>query len=166
MNSSAPLWQRTSRVTREVWLAADMAAPRHARAFVSGVLTDWGLSRLREDAELVASELVTNALRVARVSPGDARMSDMFGSPSDMPQGVRGVAPPGDDCKVRVRLVLLDCGMILEVWDPSVALPSLSLAAAPDSEGGRGMLIVDTLSVQWSTSCAAEGGKWVWAELC
>jgi hypothetical protein len=64
-----------------------------------------------------------------------------------------------------VRLVLLDCSMILEVWDPSAALPSLSLAVAPDSECGRGMLIVETLSAQWSTYCAAEGGKWVWAEL-
>jgi anti-sigma regulatory factor (Ser/Thr protein kinase) len=134
VNSSAPLWQRTSRVTREIWLAADLAAPRHARAFVPGVLADWGLGRLRQDAELVASELVTNALRVARG-------------------------------KVRVRLVLLDCSMILEVWDPAVALPSVPLAAAPDSECGRGMLIVETLSAQWSTYCAAEGGKWVWAEL-
>jgi anti-sigma regulatory factor (Ser/Thr protein kinase) len=121
-------------VTREIWLAADIAAPRHARAFVPGVLADWGLSRLREDAELVASELVTNALRVARGT-------------------------------IRVRLVLLDCSMILEVWDPSVALPSIPLAAALDSECGRGMLIVETLSAEWSTYCAAEGGKWVWAEL-
>jgi anti-sigma regulatory factor (Ser/Thr protein kinase) len=134
LNSSAPLWQRTSRVTREIWLAADVGAPRHARAFVPGVLADWGLSRLREDAELVASELATNAQRVARG-------------------------------KIRVRLVLLDGSMIIEVWDPSAALPSLPLAADPDAECGRGMLIVETVSAEWSTYCAAEGGKWVWAEL-
>jgi anti-sigma regulatory factor (Ser/Thr protein kinase) len=148
VNSSAPLWQRTSRVTREIWLAAEMSAPRDARAFVPGVLGDWGLEHLREDAELVASELVTNALRVTSASgPAPFR------------------APPPRRAMIRVRLVLLEGSLIIEVWDPAVARPSPARAMDPDAENGRGMLIVEALSAQWNSYDPAEGGKWVWAEL-
>ncbi len=148
MNSSAPLWQRTSRVTREIWLAAEMSAPRYARAFVPGVLVDWGLERLREDAELVASELVTNALRVACVA-GPA------------PCAAASVRRE----MIRVRLVLLEGSLIIEVWDPAVARPAPARVMDPSAENGRGMLIVEALSAQWNSYDPAEGGKWVWAEL-
>jgi len=148
VNSSAPLWQRTSRVTREVWLAAEMSAPRHARAFVPGVLADWDLDHLREDAELVASELVTNALRVTSIAEPAAFSA----------------APPRR-AMIRVRLVLLDGSLIIEVWDQAATRPSPARATDPDAENGRGMLIVETLSTQWNCYCPADGGKWVWAEL-
>ena len=148
MNSSAPLWQRTSRVTREIWLAAEMSAPRYARAFVPGVLADWGLEHLREDAELVASELVTNALRVT-CTAGSATFT----------------AASSRRAMIRVRLVLLEGSLIIEVWDPAVARPSPARAMDPDAENGRGMLIVEALSAQWNSYDPAEGGKWVWAEL-
>jgi anti-sigma regulatory factor (Ser/Thr protein kinase) len=148
VNSSAPLWQRTSRVTREIWLAAELSAPRQARAFVPGVLADWGLGRLREDAELVTSELVTNALRVTRAA-GPSQCTGAFTRPA----------------VIRVRLVLLDGSLIIEVWDQAAARPSLARASDPDAENGRGMLIVETVCAQWNAYCPAEGGKWVWAEL-
>ena len=148
MNSSAPLWQRTSRVTREIWLAAEMSAPRYARAFVPGVLVDWGLERLREDAELVASELVTNALRVT-CAAGSASFT----------------VPSLRRAMIRVRLVLLEGSLIIEVWDPVSARPATAKAMDPDAENGRGMLIVEALSAQWNSYDPAEGGKWVWAEL-
>jgi anti-sigma regulatory factor (Ser/Thr protein kinase) len=148
VNSSAPLWQRTSRVTREIWLAAEMAAPRYARAFVPGVLVDWGLERLREDAELVASELVTNALRVTCVA----------GPASFTAASLR-------RAMIRVRLVLLEGSLIIEVWDPVAARPAPARQMVPDAENGRGMLIVEALSAQWNSYDPAEGGKWVWAEL-
>jgi anti-sigma regulatory factor (Ser/Thr protein kinase) len=148
VNSSAPLWQRTSRVTREIWLAAEMSAPRYARAFVPGVLADWGLEHLREDAELVASELVTNALRVS-CAAGPASCT----------------ASPLRRAMIRVRLVLLEGSLIIEVWDQVVARPAPARATDPDAENGRGMLIVEALSAQWNSYDPAEGGKWVWAEL-
>lgn len=148
MNSSAPLWQRTSRVTREIWLSAETSAPRYARAFVPGVLMDWGLERLREDAELVASELVTNALRVACMA-----RSASFTSAAARQE------------MIRVRLVLLEGSLIIEVWDPAVGRPAPARAMDPDAENGRGMLIVEALSAQWNSYDPAEGGKWVWAEL-
>ena len=148
MNSSAPLWQRTSRVTREIWLAAEASAPRYARAFVPGVLGDWGLEYLREDAELVASELVTNALRVTCA----ARPASCTASPLRR-------------AMIRVRLVLLEGSLIIEVWDQVVARPAPARATDPDAENGRGMLIVEALSAQWNSYDPAEGGKWVWAEL-
>jgi anti-sigma regulatory factor (Ser/Thr protein kinase) len=149
VNSSAPLWQRTSRVTREIWLAAEMSAPRYARAFVPGVLVDWGLERLREDAELVASELVTNALRVTCVA----------GPASFAAASLRRRA------MIRVRLVLLEGSLIIEVWDPAVARPAPTRVIDPNAENGRGMLIVEALSAQWNSYDPVEGGKWVWAEL-
>jgi anti-sigma regulatory factor (Ser/Thr protein kinase) len=148
VNSSAPLWQRTSRVTREVWLAAEASAPRYARAFVPGVLVDWGLEHLREDAELVASELVTNALRVTCT----ARPASF-------------TAASLRRAMIRVRLVLLEGSLIIEVWDQAVARPSPARSMDPDAENGRGMLIVEALSAQWNSYDPAEGGKWVWAEL-
>lgn len=148
MNSCAPLWRRTSRVTREIWLAAELPAPRQARAFVPGVLADWGLGHLREDAELVTSELVTNALR-ASSAVGPAQSTGAFARPA----------------MIRVRLVLLDGSLIIEVWDRAAARPSPGRATDHDAENGRGMLIVETVSAQWNAYCPAEGGKWVWAEL-
>lgn len=54
--------------TRESWtLPGDPAAVRRARGLVRTQLADWGLAELSYPAELLASELVTNALRY---SPG------------------------------------------------------------------------------------------------
>lgn len=41
---------------------ATLDAPAHARRFISETLMSWGLDRLRDNATLVASELVTNAV--------------------------------------------------------------------------------------------------------
>ena len=43
----------------------DLASPRSARAFVARVCTDWRLQGLVDEASLLASELVTNAVRHA-----------------------------------------------------------------------------------------------------
>jgi anti-sigma regulatory factor (Ser/Thr protein kinase) len=46
-------------------LPSDLSAPAHARAQLRQTLTQWGLTDLLDDAELVASELVANAVRHA-----------------------------------------------------------------------------------------------------
>src|SRR5206468_1737660 len=54
----------------EVTLPTDVTAPRLARRFVADTVTSWGAHDLVETAKLLASELVTNALRHA----GGARL--------------------------------------------------------------------------------------------
>ena len=46
----------------------DMSAPRRARLFVREACRDWGFEEVSDDAVLVASELVGNALAHARTS--------------------------------------------------------------------------------------------------
>jgi anti-sigma regulatory factor (Ser/Thr protein kinase) len=57
----------------------------------------------------------------------------------------------------------MDGGMYIEVRDRSVALPRLR-PVDPTSARGRGMQLVDALSVRWGTSPDGTG-KSVWAEL-
>ncbi|MFJ3724962.1 ATP-binding protein [Streptomyces sp. NPDC090045] len=92
-----------------------------------------------ETAELVLSELLTNALRV-RV-------------PSDRQVGVR-IAHSTADGLLR-----------LEVSDAGEGRPELR-SPEPDDTGGRGLLIVDALAHCWGVSPRAGGiGKTIWAEL-
>ncbi|HEV2370603.1 MAG TPA: ATP-binding protein [Streptosporangiaceae bacterium] len=112
------------------------------RQFVRDTLREWCLGDLTDVAELVASELVTNALRHGLPS---ARRS-----PIERP----------------VRLGLLGHApyVLCTVTDPGCALPVLrevDLAA----ESGRGLTVVDACSVRWGWHPLDEGGKVVWALL-
>ncbi|MFG2980717.1 ATP-binding protein [Streptomyces sp. NPDC048258] len=115
------------------------SAPR-ARAALHAVLGDWGAgSDLLDTAELVLSELVTNALRVP--------------VPSDRQIGVR-IAHSSRDGLLR-----------LEVSDAGSGRPEPGRAEAGD-EHGRGLRVVDALSHRWGVSARAGGiGKTVWSEL-
>ncbi|MFJ2900853.1 SpoIIE family protein phosphatase [Streptomyces sp. NPDC087212] len=55
-------------------LAPDPAEVRHARAIVRRQLADWGLTPLADHAELMVSELVTNAVRHAHRRPVALRL--------------------------------------------------------------------------------------------
>ncbi|MFE4969632.1 SpoIIE family protein phosphatase [Streptomyces sp. NPDC056660] len=55
-------------------LALDPAEVRRARAVVREQLHDWGLARLADPAELMVSELVTNALRHSHSRPVQLRL--------------------------------------------------------------------------------------------
>ncbi|MBP2702643.1 ATP-binding protein [Microbispora sp. RL4-1S] len=106
-----------------------------ARDFTARILYGWGFAHLVPDAQLVVSELVTNALRHAQ--------RDGFG-PS-----------------IRLRLVRnrshIGCG----VSDGSERVPALS-PWSDLSETGRGLHLVDALSVAWGWIVTADG-KVVWA---
>jgi anti-sigma regulatory factor (Ser/Thr protein kinase) len=113
------------------------AVPR-ARALLGAALGEWRPDRdVLETAELVLSELVTNALRV-RVPP-------------DRQVGVRIAYSPEDGL---LRLEVSDAGE----GTPRVRHP------AEDDTGGRGLLLVDALTHRWGVRerCV---GKTVWAEL-
>lgn len=59
------LGTRPARLLRWHELDRDVGAPRRARALVRGACVDWGITACAADAQLVASELVTNAVEHA-----------------------------------------------------------------------------------------------------
>ncbi|MFE9096086.1 ATP-binding protein [Streptomyces sp. NPDC007264] len=111
-----------------------------ARALLHAVLGDWGVGReVLESAELVLSELVTNALRVP--VPGDRQV------------GVRITRSVGEGL---LRLEVSDAGG----GRPEVREP------ADHETGGRGLLLVAALAHRWGFEERAAGiGKTVYAEL-
>ncbi|MFD9422324.1 MULTISPECIES: ATP-binding protein [unclassified Streptomyces] len=106
-----------------------------ARRLVALALDVWGLDEIRDAAELVVSELMTNAvLHAARDS-------------------------------VRVTVTHLGEGRVqVVVTDMSKELPTYRVADA-DQKSGRGLGIVDALSVgRWGVA-PVRWGKRVWAVL-
>lgn len=64
----------------------------------------------------------------------------------------------------RLKLSRHDDGLIVEVRD-SAAAPPRWRRAALDDEGGRGLMLVSLLSVEWGARILPEGGKAVWCRL-
>ena len=116
-------------------------SPGCGRAWTRQILREWGLDRLTDSTELLVSELTTNALQ-ASAAIADAAIGLWLAS----------------DCE---RAVIL-------VWDPSPQPPTPA-DPGQDAEDGRGLLLVQALSLQWgwyflaSTSPGGHAGKVVWA---
>lgn len=116
-------------------------APGCGRAWTRQILREWGLDRLADNIELLVSELTTNALQ-ASAPIADAAIGLWLAS----------------DCE---RAVIL-------VWDPSPQPPTPG-NPGQDAEDGRGLLLVEALSLKWgwyfpaSTSPGGHAGKVVWA---
>lgn len=110
-----------------------------ARDVTRSTLRDWGLGELVDDAALVVSELVTNAVRYALCPTRHAE-----------------IAP------ITLVLVRLSPHVLLAVTDPSDEVPT---PREPDfiSENGRGLYIVETYSQGWGWDHLNCGGKAVWA---
>lgn len=119
-------------------LGALNTAPGSARAHVGAVLREWELSDIADDACLIVSELITNAVVATR----DARRPDP------------------------VRMWTLGSGtrVLFLVWDATSSAP-MRCVTTPDAEHGRGLTIVDALSARWGSYDAGGhlGGKVVWA---
>jgi anti-sigma regulatory factor (Ser/Thr protein kinase) len=110
------------------------AAVRQARLRSRQVLRDWGLGKLGADAELVVSELMTNAIDAAPSAP-----------------------------LVRMWLLADADHALILTWDPS-PLPPVLAHSDDDAEHGRGLRIVEALSAQWDWyRPRAMNGKVVWA---
>jgi hypothetical protein len=77
--------------------------------------------------------------------------------------GITGGAPRWSDPDrlARIRLIVVDDSLIIEVWDQEATPPVVLDTPDPEDEGGRGLLIVAGLSKQWNYYRLAEGGKWV-----
>ena len=128
-------------------MAALLSAPGAARGYTANALASWGMSALSDLAELVVSELVTNAVKA-----------------STLPAG--GPVYVGGRVAV-VRLVLLSDGsrLVAEVYDQAPGAPVIR-DPAKDSEGGRGLLVVAQLSRRWGWNpLVGQRGKVVWTEL-
>ncbi|WP_279340552.1 ATP-binding protein [Sphaerisporangium perillae] len=110
-----------------------------ARDVTRTTLRSWGCPQLGDDAALVVSELVTNAVRYAGHS-----------------------GPRYDDHPITLMLLRMSPHILLAVSDPSDEVPT---PKEPDfiSEHGRGLYIVETYSKCWGWDPLEEGGKAVWA---
>lgn len=118
-------------------LPASLESVREARRFTRSTLQHWDLSMLLDSIELVASELVTNALRYA------------------VPIGAPG-AP------VRLTLVRWTSRVVCAVRDPSGVAP-VTKDADFVAETGRGLHLVDSFSENWGWHPLGGRGKVVWA---
>lgn len=108
-----------------------------ARLHSRQLLWEWGLSQLGEPAELLVSELMTNAITAS--------------------QSTGGISPV-----VRVWLMSDQTRVLILVWDGN-AQPPTRFDADQDAESGRGLLLVEAISEQWNWYFVPEtGGKVVW----
>ncbi|WP_405470066.1 ATP-binding protein [Streptomyces anulatus] len=118
-----------------VQLSATRRGARLARLLATEQLRSWGLPL--EDASLVIGELATNAALHGHV--------------------------PGRD--FRILLSVYDDVLRIEVVDTRSECLPVKRAPAPDSESGRGLLLVEALSVRWGTEHGPFPRKTVWAEV-
>ncbi|MFF8945737.1 SpoIIE family protein phosphatase [Streptomyces sp. NPDC014864] len=116
----------------------DPAAVAPARAACARRLTEWGLEEIAFTAEVVLSELITNAVRYG-AEPIAVRL--LRTTPRDPAAGT----------------------LIFEVSDGSSTSPRLRRAKVTD-EGGRGLFMVARFAQRWGTRYTPTG-KVIWAQL-
>jgi anti-sigma regulatory factor (Ser/Thr protein kinase) len=119
-------------------LVPGLRAPRAARAFVAETLTAWNVPADEvEAAQLVVSELVTNAVLHAPDSP-----------------------------TISLDLRLTDGTVRVLVSDRGLGEPDRSPHPDPrTNETGRGVWLVDAFAERWGTEMHGREGKTVWCEL-
>jgi anti-sigma regulatory factor (Ser/Thr protein kinase) len=125
-------------------LPAVEATPGSVRAKARQALISWDLADAADVINLVASELVTNAVQASA------------------PMRLAGQAP-----MLRVYLLTDRYVVRVEVWDEAPGLPELR-DAADDAENGRGLVLVNDLTGGlwgWSKVAALLPAKCVWAEI-
>jgi hypothetical protein len=139
-----------------IWLPVHPTSSSLAREHVRAALAKWGREHLSEDAELIASELTSNAIKAMDGSdPVVDRASIKPGMPDYRTEAFcLGIY----ETQCPTELV------VLQVWDP-VRTPPQLLHADLDEPGGRGLWLVECLSTGWGYRWLAMGGKVVWAAL-
>nr|WP_229854365.1 SpoIIE family protein phosphatase/ATP-binding protein [Streptomyces filipinensis] len=116
----------------------DPAAVAPVRSACARRLTEWGLEQAAFTAELILSELITNAIR--------------YGSEPIAVRLLRTVPTSGPAAGT----------LIFEVSDGSSTSPRLRRARVTD-EGGRGLFLVARFAERWGTRYTSTG-KVIWAE--
>jgi anti-sigma regulatory factor (Ser/Thr protein kinase) len=116
-------------------LRAQPASVRSARRHATTTLREWRMEALAGPVELLASELVTNAVR----------------------------ASAGRAAQIRFWLSSDRRSILIQVWDAGHRRP-IRQAGGPGAESGRGLLIVEALSARWGCYVPErQAGKIVWA---
>lgn len=116
-------------------ISRNVHAPYAARRFARTQLLAWHLPGLLDAAELVVSELASNA------------------------------SQHGAGLAIKVRLVFSGGLLTINVWDGDSANFPVMTVADPLEESGRGLALVDALSESWGSHPAKPAGKVVWARL-
>jgi anti-sigma regulatory factor (Ser/Thr protein kinase) len=102
-----------------------------ARLHARHLLREWNLQELGEQAELVVSELVTNAVQASRAT--------------------------GRHLPVRIWLLSDGARLEIQVWDASPD-PPVPAPGGGDGESGRGLGLVQAMSVAWDWQARDQGG--------
>jgi anti-sigma regulatory factor (Ser/Thr protein kinase) len=135
----SPSWPQYTYLELRALPTAVPCARLHTRL----VLREWGLDNLAEIAELLASELLTNAYKTT--------VEQRLAAP------------------IRLRLSRNHNHVLIEVWDADPIPPQPHTGnklPSADAESGRGLLLVATLSERWNWyTVPGWGGKVVWAEV-
>lgn len=138
-----PSGRQGGKVPERLELGTGLDVPARARRWIRGVCVGYDLAHLGEDAELLVTELVTNAVVHART---DCVV----------------VAEKGDD-SLRVEVIDNDADVTDVQPGPDVA--DLQPDADPlGPENGRGLLIVAGLAAAWGVQERPQG-KTVWFTL-
>jgi anti-sigma regulatory factor (Ser/Thr protein kinase) len=141
-----PFMTRQGHSTSDLWLLQDylefgsfLSAVPCARLHARQILWEWGLARLREDTEILVTELISNAVKVSRA---------LAQSPA-----------------VRLWLESDRAQILIVVWDASPHPPVLR-AAVGEAEDGHGLMLVAAISQTWGWYTRDDSdGKFVWAIL-
>lgn len=123
-------------LSRSYTLSPVQGAVPAARIWVRQMLDRWNLQHFIERAELLMSELTTNAVRHA----------------------IAGGAP------ITLALTYHNGKLLLEVHDRDVSRLPVLREPVLDEEGGRGLFLVDAYSDRWDVT-TTEYGKAVRCEL-
>lgn len=129
-------------------LAPRYESVRDARNFVRTTLDRWSLADLFDDVAVVASELVTNALR-------HAMNVSRFQHAITMP-------PVEQSSQLRISMARRANRVVFAVRDPSLAGPIRRHLDA-SAESGRGLHLVESFSERWGWHPLSGSGKVVWA---
>ncbi|GGQ00456.1 ATP-binding protein [Streptosporangium pseudovulgare] len=170
-------------------------SPYYARVHVQRVLEGWGRGDLVETAQLIVSELVSNAIKAhlapvpgadldtAAPPPPDHIWLDLYrpGDPdhteapeSTGSEGFTGAVrdteaaeePGSPESPGSAQDARRSCDLVvLRVWDAAGRTPPVLRDPGPDDEGGRGLCLVDLLARSWGHYRLATGGKVVWCTL-
>ncbi|MER7999590.1 ATP-binding protein [Streptomyces sp. NPDC095613] len=108
---------------------------RRARLLVTAACTAWGLPGLADAAALVVSELIANS-----VQHSGSRLVRVL------------ISLPEPE---RVRVAVMDTSRT----------PPAPRATDADTEGGRGLVVIEALADRWGTELLRRG-KQVYVELC
>jgi len=127
---------------RQVFLVIGPESAKAAREFTKSTLRDWGLDGLVQEAALIASELVTNAIR----------------------HGACCASSEGESGRVELSWQHQASRVICMVTDRSPRPPVLGEADS-DAESGRGLQVVAALAAAWGWMMLGARSKAVWAAL-